>query len=535
MRLMLPRAGSTGGALVVLLAVLVFCPALGGAFLRDDIQLLGTGSRLPSYSLASALSDNTWHTDRGAVYYRPAVFWSHRLDLALWGHDATGHHLTNLVGFAALVLALHELLLALGYGGRARLVALALFAVHPAHVDVIAWVSGRADLLATLGGVLGWLALVRRPTFPGALMAAAALLFACLAKEVGVCFLAAAALLPAPEEKPRRRAARLALALALPALLYAGLRLSSHPRPASSVGRPPQSALELAFVTTVNARLWGRYLATVVTGADYGPMAHDEVMARLAREAGGSAALADHLRAQPDLELAACALALLAFAPWLWRRARADARDRAAIALALSSLLIATNLTSTRVQILFAPRYLMPVLVGAAVLVAGALDRARSPRLAAALCGLLAVVFAANARDRIPTYANPRSFYEHAVIANPDSPQAHLRIATLYYTDGDYDTALATAERAWERLRDPALLELALESRLAKGDLATAVELAAAHRAVITDPETCALLAAAAAHLARWDLAREFADRAGNDPRAAAARAQALRVLSAPH
>ena len=78
----------------------------------------------------------------------------HMLDVQLFGLDPAGHHVTNLVLHTAnalvLLLLLHRLTGALG---RSALVA-ALFAVHPLHVESVAWVAERKDVLSTLFGLL---------------------------------------------------------------------------------------------------------------------------------------------------------------------------------------------------------------------------------------------------------------------------------------------------------------------------------------------------------------------------------------------
>ncbi len=86
--------------------------------------------------------------------WHPLTWLSHMLDIDLWGSTAGGHHLTS-----ALLHAVNSLLLFIVFwrmtGGlwRSALVA-ALFAVHPLHVESVAWVSERKDVLSTLFGLL---------------------------------------------------------------------------------------------------------------------------------------------------------------------------------------------------------------------------------------------------------------------------------------------------------------------------------------------------------------------------------------------
>jgi tetratricopeptide (TPR) repeat protein len=97
----------------------------------------------------------TWHgvvwaftTGRQANWH-PLTWLSHMLDVQLYGLNAGAHHLTNLllhIGSTALLfLALLQLTSSIG---SSFLVA-ALFAVHPLHVESVAWISERKDVLST--------------------------------------------------------------------------------------------------------------------------------------------------------------------------------------------------------------------------------------------------------------------------------------------------------------------------------------------------------------------------------------------------
>lgn len=79
-------------------------------------------------------------------------------DCALYGLNPGGHHLTNLLFHTANVVLLFLVLCHwTGAPWRSALVA-ALFAWHPLHVESVAWVSERKDVLsAMVAGALGFL------------------------------------------------------------------------------------------------------------------------------------------------------------------------------------------------------------------------------------------------------------------------------------------------------------------------------------------------------------------------------------------
>src|SRR5207244_694049 len=86
---------------------------------------------------------------------------SHMLDCQLFGLKSWGHHLTSVLLHAANTLLLFLLfVLMTGARWRSFLVA-ALFGLHPLHVESVAWVSARNDVLSALFVLLSIWAYVR--------------------------------------------------------------------------------------------------------------------------------------------------------------------------------------------------------------------------------------------------------------------------------------------------------------------------------------------------------------------------------------
>ncbi len=84
--------------------------------------------------------DSNWH---------PLTWLSHMLDISLFGMDPGPQHLVNLaLHLASVCLVCHLLFLITGSLWRSALVA-ALFAIHPLHVESVAWLSERKDVLST--------------------------------------------------------------------------------------------------------------------------------------------------------------------------------------------------------------------------------------------------------------------------------------------------------------------------------------------------------------------------------------------------
>jgi protein O-mannosyl-transferase len=143
------------GWLLALVAVVVvaYSPALRGGFLWDDDAHV---TRPELRSLAGLL--RIW-TDVGATQqYYPLLHSAFWLEHQLWGNSVLGYHLVNVVLHAAcawlLLLGLRRLHVA------GALFAAAFFALHPVHVESVAWISEQKNTLSLflyLGALLRYL------------------------------------------------------------------------------------------------------------------------------------------------------------------------------------------------------------------------------------------------------------------------------------------------------------------------------------------------------------------------------------------
>ncbi|MBI3875180.1 MAG: hypothetical protein HY300_04315, partial [Verrucomicrobia bacterium] len=86
--------------------------------------------------------------------WHPLTWLSHMLDVQLFGLHAGPHHLVSLLFHAANAALLFLMLARMtGIVWRSAVVA-ALFAWHPLHVESVAWISERKDVLSTFFGLL---------------------------------------------------------------------------------------------------------------------------------------------------------------------------------------------------------------------------------------------------------------------------------------------------------------------------------------------------------------------------------------------
>jgi tetratricopeptide (TPR) repeat protein len=140
--------------------VALYAPALRCQFLAFDDPVYVTENRhvqagltLDSVAWAfRATTGGNWH---------PLTMLSHMLDCQIYGLRPWGHHLTNVLLHAANSVLLFLVLTQMtGAVWRSACVA-ALFAAHPAHVESVAWVAERKDVLSAFFWLLAVWAYVR--------------------------------------------------------------------------------------------------------------------------------------------------------------------------------------------------------------------------------------------------------------------------------------------------------------------------------------------------------------------------------------
>lgn len=85
--------------------------------------------------------------------WNPLTWWSHALDVQLFGMNPAGHHATNLAFHIVNALLVFFLFRRLTSDSVKSLVVAALFAVHPLHVESVAWIAERKDVLSAFFGL----------------------------------------------------------------------------------------------------------------------------------------------------------------------------------------------------------------------------------------------------------------------------------------------------------------------------------------------------------------------------------------------
>ena len=150
------------------LAIITFAlylPSLGNGFIEYDDQQYVTEN--PRVQAGLTWSGFIWAFGFHAGNWHPLAWLSHMLDCQLFGARAWGHHLTSVLVHTATTLLIFAVLKRLtGFVWRSAAVA-AIFAWHPLHVESVAWVAERKDVLCAFFWMLTLWFYVKREACSG--------------------------------------------------------------------------------------------------------------------------------------------------------------------------------------------------------------------------------------------------------------------------------------------------------------------------------------------------------------------------------
>src|SRR5436309_10867101 len=123
--------------LLVVTAILAYQPAWHGGFIWDDDAYI---THNPLLTAPDGLRRIWFSLDSPSQYF-PLVYTTFRFERALWGLNTTGYHLVNITLHIANALLVWRVLARLEVPGA--MLAAAIFALHPVHVESVAWITER--------------------------------------------------------------------------------------------------------------------------------------------------------------------------------------------------------------------------------------------------------------------------------------------------------------------------------------------------------------------------------------------------------
>jgi tetratricopeptide (TPR) repeat protein len=423
---------AAGLALAVLAA---FWPVLSAEFINHDDDFYVTRNPIVQRGLTAEGVRWAW-TATEVANWHPVTWMAHMLDWQLFGAAPAGHHATSLALHVLNTLLLFSVLDRMtGAPWRSALVA-ALFGLHPLHVESVAWVSERKDVLSTcfwFCATLAWVAWLGHPRAWRYALAAACLALGLAAKPMLVTLPATLLLLdwwPLGRLTQLRPGAwalvreKLPLAMLVVASSAATVAMQSRGHAVASFAEFPlggrvENAI-VAYATYLWKTVWP--IGLVLPYAYLGDRPRWEVGACLVLLAVVTAAAVRLRRARPYLLVG-----------WLWY---------------LGTLVPVIGLVQVGAQP-FADRYTYVPLVGVFLAAAWALPAAAPRAVGAAAAGVLLVL-------GVLTHAQARRWHDsvtlftHTLAVEERNPVAHTLLGMALAEQRDLERAVGHFERALE-------------------------------------------------------------------------------------
>ncbi len=259
------------------LATLAAAPSIRNEFVADDQWVIANRQVLQHPpSVGAVLKEPYWPATFGGSMWRPAVLTSFAFDYQV---STSPHwfHFWNVI-WAAVSAALLTLLACELAGPLTGLVAGLLFAVHPVHVEAVANVVGRAELMAAAGYATALLCATRseqRPTYLIGVALGAA--FGMASKELVATLPAAVVLVYVAKRMDWRRAWRPGLAAAVSIIGYFAVYALVNVHKVFFAGGIAVGLEELGTLQRISAMVpisvqwWRLLLFPAHLSADYSP------------------------------------------------------------------------------------------------------------------------------------------------------------------------------------------------------------------------------------------------------------------------
>ena len=134
---------------LVAITFIVFYNTLHNSFITnlDDTTYIGSASALKNLTFPDIAS---MFSSIVSGNYHPLTMLSLTITYSLFGQNAFPYHIVNLILHIANVVLVFWLILLLINRIEAALIVALFFAIHPMHVESVAWISERKDVLYTL-------------------------------------------------------------------------------------------------------------------------------------------------------------------------------------------------------------------------------------------------------------------------------------------------------------------------------------------------------------------------------------------------
>lgn len=450
----LPASKSWCGSFLLIAAFLVYAPALGGEFIWDDGYLVGDNPFFKSPIFIFEVFRRYLFLDSFSLYYRPVQNLSYMLDYWIWNQNSFGYHVSNVLFHTAsgflLYLLLKRLVRPLLVSSdvttsAAKVEATAFFValiwtIHPIHNAAVAYISGRADSLASMFALGAWLMWLRveeatSQARQGLLMTTAVImsLLALCSKEIAIVWLALFCVHVCLFDRSSSWKKKLTVVSAVLGVIsfYWCLRHLPAARVAPLDGEPAPYSLRVVLML----RALGDY-----TGLMFFP--YTLHMERVLYMPGSYANAGNWLGAITSEYLSMLGMGALAGATWFCVQRSPGQRLRIfGVLWFVIGFLPISNLFPLNAQ--SAEHWIYMPSIGFLLFLAGCVPALPAPwqRWSTLVVCVAALGFGARTARRAGDWSHLDSFYTRTILDGGGSPRVHINLASALLSHGEYGPA----------------------------------------------------------------------------------------------
>ncbi len=415
------------------LAILTSINTLWCGFAADDsYQVLNNAFIKNPANIPRAFTSSVWAFVSGEIiftvdsYYRPLFSVLFSINYAIFGTSAWGWHLVNVLIHAAVTFLVFAVVYEMAERRWLALIAASLFAVHPTHVESVAWISGVTDpvmALFLLAAFYFYLRYRKNGSKPMLAAVAGFYFLALLNKETAIAMPLIIAYCEifyfneTPSFKKRIiRAIPIILLLALPAAAYFLMRYNAIN--AVVFGSDPRLPLAEALMTTPLAAV--KYLALMIIPAGYSYQHYTSLVESLSR-----------------LSFIAPVLLIIALTTGVFV-SKSRLLKFAAVWFAVFLAPALAALRQFDLEYLVQERYLYLSSIGFCLALALGIEwlakktGRRGIAIASTITLVIIVVWGAVSFNQNLVWKDNLSVYKNCVAKDPSSPQAHASLSRAY-------------------------------------------------------------------------------------------------------
>ena len=150
----LPLKEFVGIIIILALALSLYSHTVRFGFVWDDEKLIEKNPYIknpifiPRYFITDIFLLS--FEPHQSLYYRPLLLFSFQFDYSIWGLNAAGFHLMNILLFLMFSALVYAFIKNVSNSKKIAFFTAVLFIIHPINVQTVSWISGRNEVLLTI-------------------------------------------------------------------------------------------------------------------------------------------------------------------------------------------------------------------------------------------------------------------------------------------------------------------------------------------------------------------------------------------------